>query len=71
VVALAKDVDMQIKWRYFLKTIKDRELPFEDVINKIEKFLRPVWDAIVSENELIDIWNPSNGWNHSNITFPK
>ena len=27
VIALAEDADMQVKWRYFLKTIKGRKLP--------------------------------------------
>lgn len=62
VVALAEDVDMQVKWRYFLKTIKGREVPFPDVIGGIDRFLRPVWAAIVDEDEFFDTWSAENGW---------
>jgi 2-hydroxy-3-keto-5-methylthiopentenyl-1-phosphate phosphatase len=53
---LTKDADMQTKWRYFLKTIRGRELPFSDVINGIERFLYPVWTAIIDEDELLLQW---------------
>jgi predicted nucleotidyltransferase component of viral defense system len=56
VVALEKDADMQTKWRYFLKTIKGRELPFSDVMSGIERFLYPVWTAITDEDELLLQW---------------
>ncbi len=57
VVALEKDADMQTKWRYFLKTIKGRELPFSDVMSGIERFLYPVWTAITDEDELLLQWH--------------
>jgi 2-hydroxy-3-keto-5-methylthiopentenyl-1-phosphate phosphatase len=59
VIALAEDTDMQTKWRYFLKTIKGRELPFADVLSRIDAFLHPVWDAIVGEDELLGVWSAS------------
>lgn len=62
VVALAEDADMQTKWRYFLKTINGRKLPFADVISEIERFLRPVWDVIVSEKEFFGAWSGADGW---------
>lgn len=62
VVALAEDADMQTKWRYFLKTIKGREIPFPDVITGIDRFLRPVWAAIVNEDEFFDTWSVESGW---------
>jgi predicted nucleotidyltransferase component of viral defense system len=57
VVAMTKDADMQTKWNYFLKTIRGRELPFEDVISGIERFLYPVWTAIIDEDELLLQWH--------------
>lgn len=57
--ALAVDADMQNKWRYFLKTIKRQELPFSDVICDVDVFLRPVWNAIVNEDEFIGEWSAS------------
>ncbi len=62
VVALAEDADMQTKWRYFLKTIKGREIPFPDVITGIDRFLHPVWAAIVNEDEFFDTWSAESGW---------
>ena len=62
VIALAEDADMQVKWRYFLKTIKGREIAFTDVITALDRFLRPVWNAIVSEDELLGTWHTADGW---------
>ena len=42
VIALADDDDMQIKWRYFLKTLGNPELSFETVISGLQDFLEPV-----------------------------
>lgn len=64
VVSLSEDVDMQKRWKYFLKTIKDDTLEFSVVIEEIQKFLEPVFDAIVNEDELKKEWNTiKNQWN--------
>ncbi len=57
VLALVNDEDMQIKWRYFLKTLGNSDITFTDVIASIQQFLLPVWEAIVSEDELLHRWN--------------
>ena len=64
ILALVDDPDMQTKWRYFLKTLGNPDMPFADVIEGINIFLLPVWNAIKEENELLDSWH-SNGlaWN--------
>ena len=59
VLALADDPDMQTKWRYFLRTLGNPEMPFAEVIGGIQQFLAPVWDAIISENEHILRWSAS------------
>ena len=59
VLALADDPDMQTKWRYFLKTLGNPDMPFTEVISSIQQFLAPVWDAIVSDNEHIQRWSAS------------
>lgn len=56
IIALAKDEDMQKRWKYFLKNIKDNTLKFEIVIREIQKFLEPVFVAIVSEEEWQKEW---------------
>lgn len=52
IIALAEDVDMQKRWRYFLKNIKEDTLEFSIVITDIQTFLEPVFNTIVSE----DVW---------------
>ena len=56
VLTLVDDNDMQVKWRYFLRSLGDGEINFQNVMNGIEAFLAPVWDAIVGEIELLKCW---------------
>lgn len=56
VIALADDDDMQVKWRYFLKTLGNPDISFKSVIAQIKEFLEPVWKAILAEREFIDFW---------------
>ena len=56
VLTLVDDNDMQVKWRYFLRSLGDGEINFQNVMNGIEAFLEPVWNAIVGENELLKCW---------------
>ena len=63
VVSLADDEDMQKRWKYFLKTIKDDTLEFPLVIAEIQTFLEPVFDAIVNEEEFHKMWlSDSQHW---------
>ena len=63
ILTLAEDVDMQKRWKYFLKTIKDDSFGFSVVIEEIQKFLEPVFDAIVKEEEWQNSWDISaNIW---------
>lgn len=57
IIALADDVDMQKRWKYFLKNIKENTLEFAVVIEEIQAFLEPVFDAIVNEDECQNSWN--------------
>lgn len=57
ILSLADDADMQKRWKYFLKNIKDDTLEFDIVIDGIQKFLEPVFDAIVNEDEWQKQWN--------------
>ena len=57
VLALAEDEDMQVKWRYFLKTLGNPDMAFADVMEGIKNFLLPVWEAIMTEDELLINWN--------------
>ena len=57
VLALAGDADMQTKWRYFLKTLGNPDMPFAEIIVGIQQFLSPVWKAILEEIEWIATWH--------------
>ena len=64
ILSLAEDMDMQTKWRYFLKTLRNPTMEFSQVIQGIQRFLSPVWESIVSEDELLDCWNAETAsWN--------
>ena len=56
ILTLAEDVDMQKRWKFFLKTIKNDTLEFSAVIEEIQTFLEPVFDAIVNEDEWQKQW---------------
>lgn len=56
ILALADDPDMQTKWRFFLKTLGNPEIPFGEVVDGIGQFLAPIWDAIISANERTASW---------------
>ena len=60
VIALADDEDMQIKWRYFLKTLGNPEISFETVISGLQDFLEPVWNCILAEEEFLMNWQAIN-----------
>ena len=68
IVSLVDDIDIQKRCKYFLKNIKDDTLDFSTVINTIQLFLEPVFDAILSEDEWQKIWeSKENSWrNHKN-----
>jgi predicted nucleotidyltransferase component of viral defense system len=56
IIQLADDADMQRKWKYFLKNIKNESLEFNAVINEITVFLEPVYEAIIEETEWQKSW---------------
>jgi predicted nucleotidyltransferase component of viral defense system len=57
IASLAEDEDMQKRWKYFLKNIKDNSLEFTVVIDEIRVFLEPVFEAIVNEDEWQNSWD--------------
>ena len=56
IIALAKDEDMQVKWRYFLKTLGNPAIPFDEIIKQLKVFLEPVWNSITDEKEIHRYW---------------
>ena len=65
VVSLSEDTDMQKRWKYFLKAIKDDSLEFSVVIEEMQTFLEPVFKAIVNEDEWQGEWESNiSRWSH-------
>ena len=60
ILALADDEDMQIKWRYFLKTLNNPDIPFAEVMTGIRQFLEPIWNTMLAEGETLQVWNAAN-----------
>ena len=60
ILALADDEDMQIKWRYFLKTLNNPDIPFAEVMTGIRQFLEPIWNTMLAESETLQVWNSAN-----------
>lgn len=56
VIALAENKDIQVRWRQYLRRLKMPELALDDVMRSIDAFLRPVWNAIIDEQELFLEW---------------
>lgn len=56
VIALAENKDIQVRWRQYLRRLKMPELVLDDVMHSIDAFLRPVWNAIINEQELFLRW---------------
>ena len=56
IIQLADDVDMQRRWKYFLKSIKNESLDFATVINEIALFLEPVYEAVYEKTEFQKLW---------------
>ena len=57
VIALAEDNNIQVRWRQYLRRMKMPELDLKEVMPVIERFLRPVWEAIVTEQEILAQWD--------------
>ena len=57
VIALAEDSNIQVRWRQYLRRMKMPELDLKEVMPAIDRFLRPVWEAIVTEQEVLAKWD--------------
>ena len=64
IAGFVNDADMIAKWKRSLKDIKRSDLSFEEVVETIVNFLKPVWDEIVDEEEFFGEWSKKqNSWN--------
>lgn len=64
ILSLSDNEAMQIKWRYFLKTLGNQDMPFNKIMDGLQIFLQPVWKAVLAEDEFLCIWQASEqSWN--------
>jgi predicted nucleotidyltransferase component of viral defense system len=57
VLQLANNNDIQVRWRYFQKTINRTGLPLSGVMHVLDIFLHPVFESLVSGDTLVKKWN--------------
>ena len=60
IMSFSDDSDMNIKWNFFLRNLKITEPKFEDVLQAINAFLSPIYQAIIDEKEFFMQWNCNN-----------
>lgn len=58
--ALDQDADMQVKWRYFQRNVRDTGPIFIEVLQGIDAFLRPVFESMGQNDEFCATWSASD-----------
>jgi len=61
ILELVENHDIQVRWRYFQKTINQTGLPLSEVMRLFDSFLHPVFDSLVSGKNLTRKWNAGSG----------
>lgn len=56
ILTLSDDKSMQTKWRYFLRTLGNTQIPFDDVMEGIRLFLEALWRAEMGKEEFNYFW---------------
>ena len=56
--------DMQKKWKDFIRRLKLPFIEFAEVLSMLERFLSPVWHAMLHEEKFNEEWDAtSHPWN--------
>ena len=62
--ALVNDEKLQVRWRHFLRTLHDPDIPFKQVMDGSASFVERAWDAIVKEQKFQKQWDAAaKRWN--------
>ena len=59
ITALVNDENMQVRWRHFLRTLHNPDIPFSQVMDGIAAFIEPVCDAFIKGNKFQKQWDAS------------
>lgn len=54
--SLVTDETMQTRWRHFLRTLRNPEIPFEEVMTGISTFIEPIWNAMMEGKDCRMQW---------------
>lgn len=57
ITELVDDENMQIRWRHFIRSLHNPDIPFSQVMDGIAKFIEPVWDTFLKEEEFQKHWS--------------
>ena len=57
ITELVDDENMKIRWRHFLRSLRNPDIPFSQVMDGIAAFIEPVWDAFLKEEEFQKKWS--------------
>ena len=57
ITELVDDENMQIRWRHFLRSLHNPDIPFSQVMDGITAFIEPVWDTFLKEEEFQKHWS--------------
>ena len=57
VIGMSSNIEMNRRWKNFLKQLKQNEPGFEDVLAVINSFLEPIWTAMIEEDEFFGEWD--------------
>lgn len=57
VVGMGEDSEMNKRWQNFLKQLKQNEPEFKEVLDVINRFLEPIWSAMIEEDEFFGEWD--------------
>lgn len=61
--AKAGGISYQQCLQHFLRTLGSPEMPFQTVLDALDVFLHPVWDAMIREQALPHTWRAcENRW---------
>ena len=52
---------MKKKWKAFLRSVNEKEPPWELVIERLMKFFSPIWDSIAKDLIFFEDWMPELG----------
>jgi len=60
ILQLADNNDIQVRWRYFQKTINQTGLSLSEVMRLIDSFLHPIFESLISGDIPAARWSVKN-----------